>query len=156
MQSSYISHYMQKVSFLANILYFSCSLSSCMVFALYTVINLQLAPTSTVRAPVEGTLPLSCAFTISQVVIESTLIFEWNKLTSNGRVSVTDASNTTLYRSQSGVTYYVTTLFLCDLEFSDAGAYECSAQAILELESVRESTASPTFNVSVHGMIICS
>lgn len=77
-------------------------------------------------------------------------------MTSNGKVPATAASNTTVYRSQRGVTYYVTTLLLCDLEFSDAGAYECTAEAILELESVRESTASPIFNISVHGMTIMS
>ena len=118
------------------------------------VIRLQLAPTRTVRAAVEKTLPLSCAFTISDVVKESTLAFEWNKRTSAGRVPVTDTSNTTgtVYVSSSGMTYYVTTLFLCDLEFSDAGAYDCTASAILELESQQETTTSPVFNVSVHSM----
>lgn len=102
----------------------------------------------------QSTLPLSCAFTInSDIVIESTLLFEWNRLTSSGKVPITDASNTTdVYRSSRGINYYVSTLLLCDLEFSDAGAYECTAQAILKLESVRESIASPIFNVSVHGM----
>ena len=124
--------------------------------SLSAVISLQLAPVSTVRAPVgAGTLPLSCAFTISDIVIESTLMLEWNKLATNDeRVPITaDASNTTMqvYRSSRGIDYYVSTLFLCDLEFSDAGAYECTAQATLKLESVRESAASPIFNVSVHG-----
>ena len=123
---------------------------------IYTaVIKLQLAPVNTVRAPVESTLPLSCAFTIvSDIVIDSTLMFEWNKLTSSGKIPVTDASNTTVtvYRSSRGIEYYISTLLLCDLEFSDAGAYECTAQAILMLESERESIASPTFNISVHGM----
>ncbi len=126
------------------------------ILILSAVISLQLAPANTVRAPVESTLPLSCAFTInSDIVIESTLMLEWNKLTSNGRVPIiTDASNTTVYRSSRGIDYYVSTLFLCGVEFSDAGAYECTAQATLELESVRESIASPIFNVSVHGMTI--
>ena len=102
----------------------------------------------------EDTLPLSCAFTISDAVFESTLMLEWNRLTSNGKVPITDASNTTVYRSSRGINYYVSTLLLSDLEFSDAGAYECTAQAVLELESVRELTTSPIFNISVHGMTI--
>ena len=131
----------------------------CKLIIISTVIGLQVAPVSTVRAPVDSTLPLSCAFTInSDIVIESTLMLEWNKLAPNNeRVPIiADASNTTMqvYRSSRGVDYYVSTLFLCDLEFSDAGAYECTAQAILKLESIRESAASPIFNVSVHGMTI--
>ena len=128
----------------------------CKLIIISTVIGLQVAPVSTVRAPVDSTLPLSCAFTInSDIVIESTLMLEWNKLAPNNeRVPIiADASNTTMqvYRSSRGIDYYVSTLFLCDLEFSDAGAYECTAQATLKLESIRESAASPIFNISVHG-----
>ena len=99
------------------------------------------------------TLPLSCAFTITSGVNLNTLAFQWNRRTSTGIVPISDATNNTsntTYQSSRGVIYYVTTLYLCDLEFEDAGSYECSAMADLENEGLGVATLGPPISISIH------
>ena len=129
------------------------------LFIYCTATDFELIPSFIVSAPLGHTLPLSCVFTLSNDVILDTLTFEWSRRTSLGTASFAVASNNTTnhtYQSSSGVTYYVMTLFLCDVDYEDAGLYECSAMGAVSLmpQELFFSITPPFSNVSVHGKCV--